>query len=487
MSAGIHQLHLDENQHLPNSAKEMVAVNPFERVICISLKRRHERWAAFIEGLPDDWPFGEVERYEAVDGKLCKPPNWFTAGGGAWGCNSSAKNIIEDCLNRGINSVLLFEDDAVCTDDLARQWEALQPEIPDDWEVFYLGGQLLSVNKQAPQKVSEHVYRPYNVNRTHAWALRGNGLTTVYRHLCSREYGNGRAQIIDNHMGKLLTRQTLKIYCPDQWLFFQRDGHSDICNKKLPLRKWEAPAFASARLSGRQRPKTIVAPNTPPVLESLQPFVAILGIHSSGTSATAGLLWHLGVDLGDKLVGYYGSRPGKNCGYEAIGLVGVVRKAVKWPETHHNMSDNIMKTALRRWYMHRQRTTAKNGKLPGGKHPLMCAMSKAFRDVCGDSLKVVHVNRPLEESIESFVKRESRKYPADQLEAHQRWLHLQKEEFLLEYPNHLTVEYSDLLSEPQEQAERVIEYLGLAPSEEQLKAAIRSVRPEKRHICLEAV
>lgn len=56
-----------------------------ERVYCINLDRRSDRWKRFAEGVPTDWPFAAPIRVPAIDGKLVKHPDYWTAGGGA-GC-----------------------------------------------------------------------------------------------------------------------------------------------------------------------------------------------------------------------------------------------------------------------------------------------------------------------------------------------------------------------------------------------------------------
>ena len=52
----------------------------FERVYVINLPRRAERWEAFVQRLPADWPFRVPERYVAIDGGLATPPDWWKGG-----------------------------------------------------------------------------------------------------------------------------------------------------------------------------------------------------------------------------------------------------------------------------------------------------------------------------------------------------------------------------------------------------------------------
>ena len=56
----------------------------FERVVCINLDRRPDRWEEFqrewarVEGC-----FGELERVRAVDGEKVPPPEWYRGNRGA--------------------------------------------------------------------------------------------------------------------------------------------------------------------------------------------------------------------------------------------------------------------------------------------------------------------------------------------------------------------------------------------------------------------
>ena len=461
----------------------------FERVVCISLARRPERWQEFLEGLPADWPFGPVERYEAIDGQRCKPPAWYKAGGGGWGCTQSHLRVIEECLNRGTDSVLLLEDDAVACDGLAEKWNAFAREVPADWEVLYLGGQHLHVHQKAPEKINEDVYRPHNVNRTHAWALRGRGLEESYRHLLTNHKGQGARQIIDNHMGRLIETGKLNAYCPADWLFYQRDGHSDVCDKDLKLREWEGAETVAAKPTTRAKrfPMPRGGGDQAKLIPGA-PFVAVIGLHSSGTSALAGVCHHLGVHLGNTFTGYYGSNarnPDKGCGFEAVGLCAIIRRGIRWPENRLLRDESQIEADLRQWIANRQHEAQARDTLAGGKHPLLLAAPEVLTRICGDNLKVIHASRPLEESIRSFVRREKHRHDPKQLEAHQRWLWGKKVDFL-ERNDHLTVEYRDLLQDPAGQARRIAEYLGRdEPTEEELGTIERWVKPEQRHVRIE--
>ena len=97
----------------------------FERVVCVSLARRPDRWEEFSDRVPDDWPFKKIERYDAVDGQKSPAPTWFRPGNGAWGCYKSHLNILEECLQDDIESCLFIEDDAIFCDGFTQHVSTL--------------------------------------------------------------------------------------------------------------------------------------------------------------------------------------------------------------------------------------------------------------------------------------------------------------------------------------------------------------------------
>ena len=171
---------------IPLSAKTPKIV---ERCFQMNLDRRDDRLREWLDQLPNPWPFPEPERFAAIDGRrLATPPQW-RAGNGAWGCYRSHLLILEKCLLEGIDSYVVFEDDAGFGSEFTEQLQQYVAELPDDWGLAYLGGQHLYAGKHPPQKVSERVYRPFNVNRTHAFMVRGRlAMKTLYRHLNWNEW-----------------------------------------------------------------------------------------------------------------------------------------------------------------------------------------------------------------------------------------------------------------------------------------------------------
>ncbi|MFN3149311.1 glycosyltransferase family 25 protein [Bremerella sp.] len=241
----------------------------FSRVVCINLNSRTDRWDRIRKDLADvDWPFAQVERFRAVDGRTCPPPTWarnrYRECPGAWGCYQSHLRILEDTLLDDHDSVLILEDDALINAQaLTRIIEFLE-QVPDDWDHIYFGGE----HMKSPVPVNDHVVRGTQIHRTHAHALRGDYLRQAYDYLIayptidqyqqrnasplaqfikrviarpkslwSRSHGE-RSIHVDHHFGAIHRLQQSNVYAPTKWLVGQAADHSDIMNENYEERFW---------------------------------------------------------------------------------------------------------------------------------------------------------------------------------------------------------------------------------------------------------
>jgi hypothetical protein len=432
----------------------------FDRVVVINLDRRLERWERLNRHLDEiGWPFRRCERFRAVDAAVVKPPAWWQAGEGAWGCLQSHLRVIENALIDEVQTLLVLEDDVVFPPDFRDAVQQFLVELPPGWDQLYLGGQYLR-NAPPPAHVSHWVMRALNVHRTHAYAMRRDFMAAAYRWLTDYPaHAQNPRHHIDHRLGALHETGQHNVYVPRRWLAGQDEGYSDIKCKAMPLRFW---------------------PGHPAQAVQLPDFVAVLGLHRSGSSCLAGVLYHLGVHMGDKLRGYEPTG-----GFEAVGLVRVCEKAYPFPTTELQIPPDELHARLLRHVRYVRFSAMAKGKLAGGKYPHLCAMGPLLESICGDGLRVIHIDRPLETSIRSLLAR-SRACRAslhtsdEEAEKVQRWLWEQKQQFLARV-EHLTVEFDRLLAEPAQQIQRVVEYLRLTPTSAQLERAVAHVRPELCH------
>ena len=433
----------------------------FERTVCVSLARRHDRWTSFINALPTDWPFGVPEKYVAIDGSRCLPPPWWKQGRGAWGCYRSHLNIIEQALNNNIESVLLLEDDAECVEHFGEQWDEFYKQLPEDWELLYLGGQHLRARAKPPRRLTAQVLVPHNVNRTHAWALKGKGLIKAYRHLTATHDWKPRKHI-DHRMGDLVARAGIKCYAPSTWLIGQSAGKSDVNGRTFPEpRFWQGSPTLADGMDVKHK-----------VLDD--PFVIVLGLHRSGSSCMAGILHHLGIYMGKVFVG---CEP--DGGYEARQFARACESLMPFPKCPARHPPAKIFEMLAHSVRNFQRDARQEGTIAGSKYPHFCALGSYFHHLLGPNLKVVHIDRPLEESIASLKRRSGKRHSPQKLEQLQCYLWDMKQAFLQEEGlQRVDVNYHDLLQNPAVEVARVASFLGVAASPK----AISYVNPALQHI-----
>jgi len=208
-----------------------------QHVFVINLDERPERMQSFSEranlaGL-------KATRWKAVSGEVVPCPGNWLAGNGAWGCYRSHMQIIEHCLSNRIGSCLIFEDDAVFKDDFFREASHFFAKLPSDWHQAYLGGQLLHTKSRPPLRINDRVLRPFNVNRTHCYALSRVGMTEVYKH-CSKLPFRPKEHI-DHHLGRWHEDSRSQVYCPERWLVGQHGSPSSVSGKTEPIQFYDDP------------------------------------------------------------------------------------------------------------------------------------------------------------------------------------------------------------------------------------------------------
>jgi GR25 family glycosyltransferase involved in LPS biosynthesis len=209
----------------------------FSRSYVINLPFKMDRLAKFQSTAPRC--LGQIDAWRAVHGDTVQHPDWWTAGRGAWGCYKSHFQILEKCYNEGVESYLVFEDDAVFRNGFDGELTAFMESVPQDWEMIYLGGQLLHEVANPPKRVNEHCFVPYNVNRTHAFAVHKRGYDKLYQHLSATPFA--AHEHIDHHLGRLHESGRLKVYCPGKWLVGQDAGPSNISGNLNGISFWVDP------------------------------------------------------------------------------------------------------------------------------------------------------------------------------------------------------------------------------------------------------
>ncbi|HEY1601636.1 MAG TPA: glycosyltransferase family 25 protein [Pirellulales bacterium] len=423
--------------------------NLFELVYCLTLASRPDRWQAFRSRLPRDWPFAEPIRVRAVDGRLAPPPAWWRSGPGAWGCYRSHLSILEDCLNKRIESVLLLEDDAIFVPDFREKVEEFFSHLPDDWSFVYLGGEHLKQNVRLPRRINDWVYRPFNVNRTHCFGLRGRPtMELAYRHLNAFTSWTAEHHI-DHQLGELHAAMERGLYVPRYWLVNQAGGHSDVNGKE-----WPSLEFSGAEALTR-----------PPVDLAM---VAVVGPYCSGTSCVAGMLHHAGISMGSAFAPNTAGDP-FGC-HEAEGLGLLCRAMYREPWLAEDSCREDRTALLRKWAGERCNQLRGHSRFAGGNHPINCLLGPELLEAWNRPFFLV-VDRAVEDSIES-VMRADWNWPREAVHSILPHMVEKRDAFLREFsPPHMRISYESLVARPDLELDRICRALHYSPSDHQRRKA----------------
>jgi hypothetical protein len=249
---------------------------------------------------------------------------------------------------------LVLEDDATLVPEFRSKWDIFVGELPADWEWLYLGGQHIQCDRGLPIRITDNVYRPFNVHRAHAYGLRGRRVMQhVHDHLLTRENW-GDKNHLDHRLGELHKDFPGGIYVPARWLVGQAAGFSNIKQKQLetnffPDTRWlfEAPVE--------------------------RPMVAVIGRHTMSRLRVAATLHRLGVLMGEApAADSLASCPDSYC---APGLDEMCRNIVspRWLRKAHDFEFRC--AHLRMWASRRGSRQQNRGAILGGTHTALNIMA----------------------------------------------------------------------------------------------------------------
>jgi GR25 family glycosyltransferase involved in LPS biosynthesis len=190
----------------------------FPHKVCISLDRRPDRWQRMQAELARHG-IEAVTRFSAVDGNTLTLPAHWRHTAGAFGCLLSHVQVVQNARDRGHESVLIFEDDAVFDPEFKIKFASFIEEVPADWDMLYFG----ALHKDEPLKVRDHVYRITNANSTYAYALK----RTIFDDFL--ELNRRVEHVLD--MNAYVLQERFNCYCFMPNLAWVQSEYSDVQNR----------------------------------------------------------------------------------------------------------------------------------------------------------------------------------------------------------------------------------------------------------------
>ena len=178
----------------------------FDKVIVINLARRSDRLANITKQL--DVHGIKFERFEAIDGQELGISS-------VEACAISHRAVIEkykDCQN-----LFIFEDDAELSLDFNQKWNIFIDNLPDDWQMIYLG-----CNKIKFEKPINGVARLLEGVATHAYGAKQSMFDSLIQ-------ASKRAEPVD--LSYMQLQMSVPVYVAIPSMVGQVAGFSDIENR----------------------------------------------------------------------------------------------------------------------------------------------------------------------------------------------------------------------------------------------------------------
>jgi len=193
--------------------------NFFDKIYVINLPSRKDRLLEITE---------EMYKYnidfELIDG-IVSPL------GGADGLRLTVNNILLDSIEKEYQQILIFEDDCVFLENPNTTMEEVIKQLPIDWLLLYLGGQVTNGFKR---RQSANLLQADMIFATHSWALSLQGMKEVI--------ASGLEAPIDNSIvAKVQPLQRSFITFP--LLTSQKAGISDIAGQYIDWTPFIIPRY----------------------------------------------------------------------------------------------------------------------------------------------------------------------------------------------------------------------------------------------------
>lgn len=204
----------------------------FEKIYCINIDRRNDRWESCLEEFKKHDLI--VERFSAVDGNsenynLGYPYDNELAGA------ISHLNVIKEAKKINLKNVLILEDDVKFSENINDLFSEYIKQLPEDWDGINFGGNhiggLLPISPNMTKmrrSYALHAYGLHNKSYDYAIQYMENKINNVIT--------NGKSVIrqsvaADFFMADL--HSILNFYCFRPHIAWQKEDYSDIQRTKV--------------------------------------------------------------------------------------------------------------------------------------------------------------------------------------------------------------------------------------------------------------
>jgi len=145
------------------------------------------------------------------------------------GCGLSHLFIWKDAVNKNYKNILVLEDDVYFTDDFNEYLQNVMEEVPDDYDILYLGYSEILCLKPKNVKSFNYIYKPIFPLLTHVMIISNKGLKKLLKIITK----------IDDHIDwKIaLNKDKLNIYASKKKIvnqLWKNSNNSDLSKSQFP-------------------------------------------------------------------------------------------------------------------------------------------------------------------------------------------------------------------------------------------------------------
>ena len=213
----------------------------FDKVYVINLKRRLDRRMEILEEVETHGI--TIDIVEAVDGQefdWSEYPNVYPIYNGhdldnggisknIAGLAKTHESILKDAIDKGYERILILEDDAEFAENLTEVFTDTVAELPDNWDMFYLGSQNFI---ELPKPYSTLLGKTCNTLGLHAIGISKKAYQTL---LDSIDF---KFPIDVNYMKKA---NSMNSFVALEQIVWQRPSYSDLLNLYVSYGRHTAP------------------------------------------------------------------------------------------------------------------------------------------------------------------------------------------------------------------------------------------------------
>ncbi len=196
-------------------------VNKIDRIVVLNLRKRTDRLLQFAEMMEDlEIPFEVVTSIENDNGAI--------------GLKDTMIKLFKESLEKGVQHLLVFEDDALAVvgkDTIHETMNKIMDNFPERYVMLFLGCQL---SGRIQRYHSPNIFLATKMFSTHAVMYSERGMREIL--------ASDLQSPIDNHYVAFI-EQLEASYTVYPLLFSQREGYSDIGKEFFSWRAFIEPRY----------------------------------------------------------------------------------------------------------------------------------------------------------------------------------------------------------------------------------------------------